>query len=174
MSTSALFLDRDGVINKRIMQGYVRTVEEFILIKGIQPCIELARAHNMKVIVVTNQQGVAKGLMTIAELAAIHAHMKTLIHVDAVYAATEMASREPYRRKPSPTMFYEAKEDFGVDLTRSIMIGDSVSDAQAAHAAGCSAILIGKHNPEHAEIVVPSVYKAAKGLELLIEKLKIS
>ena len=133
-SSWTLFLDRDGVINERIFGGYVTRIDEFIFRKDfIEGIPELSRRFG-KIIVVTNQQGVGKGLMSERNLSEIHNYMVDEIRklggrIDAVYAATNLKSSLPDRRKPNPYMGLEAQAQFPeIDFSKSLMIGDTDSD----------------------------------------------
>ncbi len=166
----ALFLDRDGVINNRIVDAYVTTVEDFTLIAGVIPIIQFAHNLGWKIVVVTNQQGVGKGLMTESDLLEIHRHMQTVIwesvgfFLDDIYYCTDLANDGSNRRKPAPGMIFEAAADHGIELDHSIIIGDSISDAQAGTAAGLKSILIGQFPEQTASWVAPD---HAGALEIL-------
>ena len=143
----AIFLDRDGVINRRIRDGYVTRLSEFEFlpdaIAGIRALAKLARP----IIVVSNQAGVAKRLVTLRALEQITAWFVGEVvagggRIDAVYYCPHAAGDECQCRKPKPGLFLQAAKDFGVDLLRSIMIGDSISDAEAATNAGVRALLL--------------------------------
>lgn len=151
MARPALFLDRDGVINERIVGGYVRTPSEFVVLEDVLPILRKAHASGYVLVLITNQQGVGKGLMTQAELDLVHDHMQaTLQHrlgfgVDAIYSCTSLASANDPRRKPAPGMLLEAMEDLDLDPASSVFLGDSLTDAQAGRAAGVRTILVGHH-----------------------------
>ena len=134
MPYKSLFLDRDGVINQRIVGNYVRHWEEWEFLEGaLEALVILARKFN-PIVVVTNQQGVAKGLMTAEDLEQLHQQMLRAIvaaggRIDGVYACMEHERDQPYCRKPNPGMAWQAKRDFPqIDFKQSIMVGDSVSD----------------------------------------------
>ena len=132
--TWTLFLDRDGVINERIMDGYVRTSEEFIALPGaIESIARLSELFGL-VFVVTNQQGIAKGLMTESNLQEIHRSLMESVdsmggRLAKCYYAPGIAGPENYLRKPKPGMALLAQRQHKmVEFTRSIMVGDSDSD----------------------------------------------
>lgn len=160
---TALFLDRDGVINRRLVGEYVRTPDEFELLDDILPILQAAKHQGRLLILISNQQGVGKGLMTQHDLDAVHDHMQAMLTarlgygIDAVYTCTSLASANDPRRKPAPGMLLEAIRDHHVDPNRSWFIGDSLTDAQAGRAAGVHTILVGDHPPEAADIVVPAL-----------------
>lgn len=129
-----LFLDRDGVINKNIDGSYVLDWEQFEFLDGVLETMpKLAKLFN-KIIVVTNQQCIAKGLLTEETLNEIHQNMMNMIElnggrIDAVYFAPDLESEENTLRKPKNGMALLAKNDFPeIDFTKSIMVGDKLSD----------------------------------------------
>lgn len=134
MSYKSLFLDRDGVINRRIVGSYVRNWEEWEFLEGTLDALAILAQKFDPIIVVTNQQGVAKGLMTADDLEQLHHMMLTKIQeaggrIDGIYACVEHERKQPYCRKPNPGMAWQAKAAFpALDFKSSIMVGDSVSD----------------------------------------------
>lgn len=159
----ALFLDRDGVINHRIIGGYVTSPSEFVLDANILPLLAMAHNAGYILVVITNQQGVGKGLMTLDDLHAVHQQMNSLIHrhlgfqINHIYACTSLASENDPRRKPSPGMLLDAIEDLDIDPAASWFVGDSITDAQAGRAAGVHTVLIGQHPQNAADIVVADI-----------------
>jgi len=129
-----LFLDRDGVINERIMDGYITDVHLFKFLPGVLPAIELLTKHFGKIFVVTNQQGVSKGLMTEKELHEIHQYMHEEVErhggkILKSYYAPGKSSPDNVLRKPKPGMALLAQRQFeGVDFNKSVMVGDTDSD----------------------------------------------
>lgn len=142
-----LFLDRDGVINRWLPGDYVRNWEQFAFLPGILECLRAWAARFSRIILVTNQRGVGKGMMTSDELSEIHARMISEIlaaggRIDAIYTCTEVAEDHP-RRKPRTGMFEEACRDFpGIRPSRNVMVGDSAYDAEFASNCGMSFILM--------------------------------
>lgn len=161
MARPALFLDRDGVINRRLVGGYIRSPQEFELLDDVLPIMRAARHRGMMLVLITNQQGVGKGLMTDADLSAVHDSMQAILGerlgfgLDAIYVCTELASANSPRRKPAPGMLLEAIAELDIDAAASWFLGDSVTDAMAGRAAGVPTILVGDHPADAAEIVVP-------------------
>jgi D-glycero-D-manno-heptose 1,7-bisphosphate phosphatase len=143
-----LFLDRDGVINKRIMGGYVSSPEEFHFEKGVPEAIAIFRKHFKYIVVITNQQCIAKNIVTIRNLREIHRYMQGKLleqgsFVDAVYFAPELASDPKNTRKPKPFLALEAKKDFpDIDFNKSLMVGDTDSDIQFGENLGMKTALI--------------------------------
>lgn len=161
MARPALFLDRDGVINRRLVGSYVRSPQEFELLDDVLPIMQAARERGMVLVLITNQQGVGKGLMTDAELDAVHDHMQTLLRerlgfgLDGIYVCTALDATNSPRRKPAPGMLLEAIAELDIDAAASWFLGDSVTDAMAGRAAGVPTILVGDHPAAAADIVVP-------------------
>lgn len=147
----SLFLDRDGVINKRLENDYVKTLDEFEFIEGVPQALKTFAELFGKIIVVTNQQGIGKGLYSENDLNIIHHYMVDEIEkhegrIDKVYFSPHLASDNHHWRKPGIGMALQAKEDFpGIDLTKSIIVGDSLSDMQFGRSAGMKTVYI---NPE--------------------------
>ncbi|MFM6955445.1 MAG: D-glycero-alpha-D-manno-heptose-1,7-bisphosphate 7-phosphatase [Ignavibacteria bacterium] len=147
----ALFLDRDGIINERIIGGYITKPEEFKLIPESLTLFEWAKEHGYLTVIVTNQQGIGKGLMTEQNLADVHAYMCSLLAEhgfapDAIEFCGDLAETNSTRRKPAPGMLLEAAQKLDIDLSSSWMIGDSISDAQAGKNAGTKTILVGDYS----------------------------
>jgi D-glycero-D-manno-heptose 1,7-bisphosphate phosphatase len=148
----AVFLDRDGVINEE--DGIVRSPGELRLLPGSGEAIARLNQASLPVIVITNQPVVARGWCTEAELDGIHRHLRDLLRpfgasLDAIYYCPhhENANLPAYRlecacRKPRPGLLKLAAEDFALDLSRCVMIGDRTVDLQAARAAGAKAWLV--------------------------------
>lgn len=144
-----LFLDRDGVINVRLVDDYVKNINEFEFLPGVLEAFKIFSEKFGKIIIVTNQQGVGKGLMTMDYVAKVHEFMLKEIEnqkgrVDAIYVCPQLKSDPDNFRKPSPRMAYMAQHDFPeIDFDKSIMIGDSNSDIEFGKNAGMFTILIG-------------------------------
>ena len=144
-----LFLDRDGVINVRIIDGYVAKIEEFEFLPGVIEAFKIFKNKFNRIIVVTNQQGVGKGLMTEDDVKEVHDFMINEVEnhdgkIDKVYFCPQLKSVPDNYRKPSPKMAYMAKEDFPeIDLSKSIMIGDMNSDVEFGNNAGMMTVFIG-------------------------------
>ncbi len=157
-----LFLDRDGVINERIPDDYVRTIEQFSFIEGsLKAIVELSDIFGL-LVVVTNQQGIGKGLMTEGDLASIHGHLKHQVAklngcIEKVYHCSHLASTNSIYRKPQPGMAWQAKEDFPlINFSRSVMVGDSISDMEFGSRLGMKTVFITSRT-DIAPSSVPSV-----------------
>ena len=144
---STLFLDRDGVLNRHLPGDYVRTPQMWEWMPGVLQALAQWSGKFKHIILVTNQRGVGKGLMTDAQLAQVHARMMQDIleaggRLDLILTCTAVSEEDP-RRKPNPGMFYEACGLFpDIDAKSSVMVGDSASDAAFADNSGMSFILL--------------------------------
>ena len=144
-----LFLDRDGVINVRLIDDYVKNINEFEFLSGVLDAFKIFAERFGRIIIVTNQQGVGKGLMTLQDVDDVHDFMKKEIdnqkgRIDAIYVCPQLKSDPNNFRKPSPRMAYMAQHDFPeIDFEKSVMIGDSNSDIEFGKNAGMFTILIG-------------------------------
>ena len=135
-----LFLDRDGVINYKIENDYVKSIKDFKFIpEFIHVVKDLSLLFN-RIIIITNQQGIGKGLMSISDLNEIHEYMLNTINdnngkIDKIYFCPHLASENCFCRKPSPGMIQKAFQDYpDIDRSKSYFIGDSDSDMQAGKA----------------------------------------
>lgn len=153
----AIFLDRDGTINKYV--AFLRNIDDFDLIDGVSDAIRAINNSGYLAIVVTNQPVIARGEVTFGELNEIHNKMETLLGYDGAYLdGIYFCPHHPHKgydgevpelkidcdcRKPKPGMLLQAAEEFNIDLSLSWMIGDSENDILAGKAAGCKTGLIG-------------------------------
>lgn len=131
-----LFLDRDGVLNKRIIDDYVKKPKELEILPGVPKALEIFNQLFGTIVVVTNQQGIGKGLMTEEDLAIVHQKLLEGIEnaggrIDQFYFAPQLAKENHPDRKPGVGMGIRAKNDFpSIDFSKAIMIGDSESDIE--------------------------------------------
>jgi D-glycero-D-manno-heptose 1,7-bisphosphate phosphatase len=153
-----LFLDRDGVINERIDNDYVRNWDDFSFFPRTPQAIASLSEIFGKVIVVTNQQGIGKGLMTEKELNEVHRLLRKTIdlmdgRIDKIYHCPDLAASNSPNRKPNTGMGLQAKQDFPtIDFKKSIMVGDSASDIEFGQRLGMTTILIkGKPSTHEAD-----------------------
>jgi histidinol-phosphate phosphatase family protein len=143
-----LFLDRDGVINERIPDDYVKTTEGFIFTYQAREALAILSQLFNKIIVVTNQQGIGRGLMTHDQLHIIHDYMKNEVcnaggRIDAIYFSPDLKDTGSFTRKPAIGMGLEAKKDFpGINFEKSIMVGDTYSDMLFGERLGMCNVLI--------------------------------
>lgn len=143
----SLFLDRDGVINEEIQGTYVTRWEEFKFYEGNLSALSTLGKVFGAIIVVTNQRGVGRGIMKLEDLKAIHTNMQEMIaknggRIDKIYACTA-TENEDHNRKPNTGMALQAKEDFDrIDFTKSIMVGNNISDMLFGKRTGMHTIFI--------------------------------
>lgn len=151
----AILLDRDGVLNRRPPRGeYVRDPAGFEWLPGAREALGLFHRAGYRVIVVSNQAGIARGAMTEADLGAINLRMTTETReaggrIDALYHCPHDWDAGCECRKPRPGMLFQAQRDFSLDLTRTPFIGDDERDGEAAEAAGCPFIRVSDQHSLH-------------------------
>jgi D-glycero-D-manno-heptose 1,7-bisphosphate phosphatase len=145
----SLFLDRDGVINQRIPDDYVKHPDEFEFIPGVTDALQIFAGLFNPIIVITNQQGIGRGLMTSSHLDLVHKKMLQKVtetggRVDAVFYSPDLKNQGSFTRKPAVGLGLKARKQFpAIDFKRSIMAGDSYSDILFGHRLGMSTVLIG-------------------------------
>jgi D-glycero-D-manno-heptose 1,7-bisphosphate phosphatase len=148
-----LFLDRDGVINYEIEGTYVRNCDEFNFYPFAPENIAFFNTRFRYLFLATNQRGVTRGIMNLEDLQQIHEKMPMEIEkkngrIDRIYFCTDAEPSSPCR-KPNPGMALQAAAEFpGVDLTKSIMIGNNVSDMMFGRNAGMKTVFLRTTNPE--------------------------
>jgi len=172
-----LFLDRDGVINTRIVDNYVVCREQFEFVPGAKEAIASFAVKFDRIFVVTNQQGIGKGLMTESDLDDIHAYMESEVRsaggrVDKIYHCPELKEAYSKCRKPEIGMALLARKEFsGVKFKKSIMVGDSLSDMQFGKKAGMVTVLIkevpdmARNYPGLVDYYFPSLIEFAKAFD---------
>ncbi|MFQ5627794.1 MAG: HAD-IIIA family hydrolase [bacterium] len=146
-----IFLDRDGVINRKAPEKqYIRSWKEFDFIPGVMNTLRYFNEMGYKLVVLTNQQGVGKGIVSENALNEIHANMQQVlsnngIHIEKIFYCPHLADSACGCRKPNPGLFYKAQNelDFNIPLHDSFFIGDSETDVEAGNRAGCKTILVG-------------------------------
>ncbi|MCL4457671.1 MAG: D-glycero-beta-D-manno-heptose 1,7-bisphosphate 7-phosphatase [Nitrospirae bacterium] len=144
----AIILDRDGVINRKPAKAdYVKTWDEFEWLEGSREAIRLLKESGYQVIVITNQAGIARGIMSEDDLEDIHAKMNTDLlrynaQIDRFYYCPHGWDDGCDCRKPKPGMLYKAQQDYNLNLTKTVFIGDDYRDKEAGDAAGCRTILV--------------------------------
>ena len=155
-----IFLDRDGTLN--VYKGFLTDIEELELIPGTAEALKCINSSEYLAIVITNQPVIARGGCSVQELEEIHNKLETLLgkegaHIDALYYCPHHpdkgfeGERPEYKiecgcRKPKPGMLLKAAEDYNIDLSQSIMIGDGKNDMEAGKTAGCRTILVDEQN----------------------------
>lgn len=147
-----VFLDRDGVINKKPAKAdYVKTWKEFEFLPGAIEAIELLTGNHYDIYLITNQAGIARGMMTEQDLQKIHKNLAEKLEkhhakINGIYYCPHGWNEGCECRKPKPGMFFQAAREHHLDLTKAIFIGDDERDRQTGDAAGCKTILV---TPEH-------------------------
>lgn len=149
MKRKCVFFDRDGIVNESPGPGYVTRWADFRLMPGFVDVLRVCAGKGYAAVIVTNQRGVSKGLMTLEALEDIHARLVSMLGtmgldlLDILYCTH--AEGECECRKPKPGMLLEAARRHDLDLAGSWMIGDSPRDVEAGRAAGCRTIIVGPH-----------------------------
>jgi D-glycero-D-manno-heptose 1,7-bisphosphate phosphatase len=148
-----LFLDRDGVLNEEKHLDYIKNVAELKLYDGVVDAMRIFATLFARVVIVTNQKGIGKGLMTTTDLNAIHDSLRLQIElgggqIDAIYYCADVADDSPYR-KPQCGMAYQAQQQFSeIDFSKSIMVGNRLSDMGFARNAGMHSVFLATTHPE--------------------------
>ena len=175
----ALFLDRDGTINKYV--GFLRDINEFELLDGVSDAIKDINASGYLAVVVTNQPVIARGEVTVPELDAIHNKLETLLgndgaYIDGLYYCPHHPDKgfvgeipelkiDCECRKPKPGMLIKAADDLNIDLGSSWMIGDGKNDIEAGRNAGCKTVYLGTDGSVLSDLKADSL-KSAVGIIL--------
>lgn len=181
----AIFLDRDGTINKYV--GFLRDIEEFELEEGVAEAIRLINSSGYLCVVVTNQPVIARGEVTIPELNRIHEKLETLLGKEGAYIdALYYCPHHPHKgyegeipelkidcdcRKPKPGMLLKAAEDFNIELKDSWMIGDGENDVLCGKNAGTHTALIGANEDFGVDLVGNNLLEIVKRI---LEKAHLS
>ncbi len=148
-----LFLDRDGVINHDKDNDYIRDWNEFRFYDTTLEAMAILSKYFERIVVTTNQKGVGKGLMSLADLTNIHSNMLSAIEktggkIDKVYYCADLADDSP-NRKPNPGMAFQAKNDFEeIELSKSIIVGNRISDMGFGRNAGMYTVFLATTHPE--------------------------
>lgn len=159
-----LFLDRDGVINKKIDNDYVKKVSEFEFLENALEAIVAFSKVFKQIIVVTNQQGIGKGIMSEQDLQLVHQHLLDTVSdaggkIDAIYYAPKLAEENSFLRKPNIGMGARAKEDFPeINFNQSIMVGDSISDIEFGKRLNMNTVYISNQKLD-GSICLPSLWQ---------------
>jgi len=157
----AVFLDRDGTIIEDT--GYISECDKIKFLPGVSKAIRLLNENGFRVIVITNQAGVARGYFTEETVKEINDYVQKSLakqeaFIDMIYYCPHHVEgiikedrKECYRRKPNPGMIVKPVGEFGIDLKNSFVIGDKISDIEAGHRAGCKTILLDSESPLNKE-----------------------
>ena len=174
----AVFLDRDGVLNEPTLRNGKpyppATLDDFVLLPGVeQACAALVRAGYV-LVVVTNQPDIARGTQDREVVEAMHGSLRAALPVAAIYVCEHDDTDACSCRKPAPGMLQRAAEDLGLDLTRSVMVGDRWRDVEAGRRAGCHTVFVDRgyaeRRPEGPEAVVADLGAAAVWITTTLER----
>jgi D-glycero-D-manno-heptose 1,7-bisphosphate phosphatase len=145
MTSKAVFLDRDGTVNKEV--NYLSKIQQLEILPNSAKAIKLLNENNFKVIVITNQSGVARGYFSKETLEEINDHLKGELakdgaQIDAMYYCPHHPEEGCECRKPRPGMIERAKRKFDLDLSFSFIVGDTINDLETGHNIGCKTVLV--------------------------------
>lgn len=152
-NTWTLFLDRDGVINHEKHKDYIHTWDEFIFYEGVIKAMAVFARKFKYIVIVTNQRGIGKGVTRLQDVELIHKNMSKAIElaggrIDAIYFCPDKEEESP-NRKPNHGMGLQAVKDIpGIDLSKAIMIGNTLSDMQFGRNLGVQTIFLPTTRPE--------------------------
>jgi D-glycero-D-manno-heptose 1,7-bisphosphate phosphatase len=143
---SVVLLDRDGVIN-RMRPDYVKSWEELEILPGAIEALARLTQAGCKLVVLTNQSAIGRGLLDRQQVDEIHRRLEALVEraggrIEAFLLCPHTPQDGCACRKPAPGLLLRARDELGVDLGRAVLVGDQLSDVEAARAAGCRAILV--------------------------------
>ena len=171
-------MDRDGVINVLRVNDYVKNASELEIRDDFLKSIPLIVKHFKKTLIVTNQQGIAKGICTQEQVDEVHRHLlqtleKEGLHINKIYVCPHLAGSGCPCRKPETGMAMQAKADFpDIDFAHSVMVGDSASDMRFGRNCGMETVFIGPVTEENradiladADHIVSSVYQYLSQLQ---------
>ena len=135
----AVFLDRDGVLIEE--REYLHRVEEIVFTPGTIAGLKRLAAAGFQLIIVTNQSGVGRGYYTMADVEKVHAHIlaefqRHGVSIQKIYVAPEAPDQPSRARKPSPQFLFDARNEFGIDLANSFIVGDKLIDLECGWNAG--------------------------------------
>jgi len=144
-SNRAVFLDRDGTLIEE--REYLSKPEQVVVYPGAALALKRLRDNGFRVILVSNQSGVGRGYFTMADVERANARVEQLLardgaSLDRIYIAPEAPDQPSRARKPSPQFLFDARDEFGLDLARSFMIGDKLIDLQCGWNAGVAQSLL--------------------------------
>ena len=172
-----LFLDRDGVINHEKEGSYVLHYDEFVFYDNVKEALRICASAFGRIVIVTNQRGIGKGMMTAGDLQVIHEKMIAEIvlaggRIDRIYYADSLLDEHPLR-KPHPGMAWAAQVDFPtIDFSRSLMVGNNISDMEFGRNAGMGTVFLTTTRPDQPlpdaciDLSFSSLYEFAKHLQL--------
>lgn len=170
----AIFLDRDGVLNKtEVANGKPRppkSLQDFSILPGVYEGLHLLKQEGFALITITNQPDVGRGTQQKTIVESMHRYLMENLPLDSIEVCYDEQS---YRYKPNPGMLFEVADREGISLNKSYVIGDRWRDISAGKNAGCQSVLIdyqyGEHFPDTPDFITTSLYEAAK---LIVESLE--
>ena len=168
-----LFLDRDGVINHQIANDYVKHISEFKFVDGVLEALQHFAGLFGRIVIVTNQQGINRGIMMEEQLHVLHAYMLDVIttfggRIDKIYFAPQLATESGYYRKPGVGMGLHAKKDFPeIEFSKSLIIGDSETDIEFGIKLGMKTIMLtkGRNLSSKADYIFENLQQVSKALK---------
>ncbi len=172
MATQAIFLDRDGVICKN-RADYVKNRDEFLFLPGVKQAIATLSKLNIPIVVITNQSAIGRGLVSAETVAEIHRQMTAEIaaaggRIDKVLFCPHRPEENCACRKPEPGMLLQASQELQIDLTRSFLVGDALTDLLAGQRVGCRNFLVltgrGLQQVTKAEQTLPNGFTVTRNL----------
>src|SRR5688572_21094796 len=145
MGTKAVFLDRDGTIIED--KDYLSRPEEVVIYPGAANALRRLIQAGFKLFIVTNQSGVGRGYFSLADVENVHRHLvkeleRAGVHFEKIYVAPEAPDQASRGRKPSPEFLFDARDEFGIDLGRSYMVGDKLIDLACGWNGGLKRALL--------------------------------
>jgi D-glycero-D-manno-heptose 1,7-bisphosphate phosphatase len=167
---AAVFMDRDGVINRAFVRGGVPhppdSVDALEILPHVPQALDSLKAHGFTLVVVTNQPDVARGTCSRACVERIHRRLAMALPLDAIFTCFHDGADGCDCRKPRPGLLFDAAQALGVDLSTSFMVGDRGSDMEAGRRAGCTTLWV-EHGgydeaPGHFDFRVGSLLEASK------------
>ena len=141
----AVFLDRDGVLIEE--RNYLHRVEDVAFLPGVAAALKRLSDAGFKLFIVSNQSGVGRGYFTLADVERVNEHLRRElaragVRLEKIYIAPEAPGQPSRGRKPSPQFLFDARDEFGVDLAQSFMIGDKLIDLECGWNAGVKASIL--------------------------------
>jgi len=169
---AAVFLDRDGVLNKLVFRegrgASPRRFEDFELLPGVGEAVESIKRAGLLTVVVTNQPDLSRGALDRAELDRMHDFLRSTIQVGAIYVCSHDHRDRCDCRKPKPGLLWQAAKDLAIELGRSYLVGDSWRDIEAGDAGGCVTLLVDPQNQQRPGVAphfrVPNLLVAVEAI----------
>jgi D-glycero-D-manno-heptose 1,7-bisphosphate phosphatase len=166
----AVFLDRDGVINRAIVRNGSpfppRDLAELEILPGVSEALEKLHVKNYLLIVVTNQPDVARGTAKKADIEEMNAQLFSQLPLDDIKTCYHDSDDGCFCRKPLPGALFDAAKEYGIDLSKSFMVGDRWRDIEAGQRAGCKTFFLNyrytEQQPETPDFIVSSLLEAQK------------